>query len=93
MNSVSCIFMLDVHMHNLHIPGMTLTEYLSTYKHPDGKEGLSDAAFGTLCGMSQPQISRLKNEKSRPSYEAIEAIRAATAGKVSPNDWFAEAVQ
>jgi len=61
---------------------MTLNEFLSA------DETLSDAAFGERCGMSQSQISRLRNGKSKPSFEAMEMIRAATAGKVSPNDWF-----
>ncbi|MBZ9922215.1 helix-turn-helix domain-containing protein [Mesorhizobium sp. BR1-1-7] len=64
---------------------MTLNEYLST--DAAGKQ-MTDEVFGKLCGMSQSQISRLRNGKSRPSFEAMEMIRAATGGKVSPNDWF-----
>lgn len=64
---------------------MTLDEYLST---DETGKSMSDAAFGERCGMSQSQISRLRNGKSRPSFEAMETIRAATGGKVSPNDWF-----
>lgn len=71
---------------------MTLDEYLSRAKDENGKP-LSDAAFGARCGMSQSQVSRLRNGKSKPSFEAIEAIRVATDGAVSPNDWFLEAVQ
>lgn len=70
---------------------MTLDEYLTSYEHPDGKKGLSDAAFGERCGMSQSQVSRLRNRKSRPSFEAMEAIRIASGEKVMPNDWFVEA--
>lgn len=72
---------------------MTLDEYLTTFQRDDGKVGLSDAAFGERCGMSQSQVSRLRNSKSRPSFEAIDAIRLATGGKVSPNDWFVEAAE
>lgn len=64
---------------------MTLDEYLS---QDDTGKTLSDAAFGALCSMSQSQISRLRNRKSKPSFEAMEAICTATDGKVSPNDWF-----
>ena len=64
---------------------MTLNEYLSTDE--TGKQ-MTDAAFGERCGMSQSQISRLRNGKSRPSFEAMQAIFAATGEKVSPNDWF-----
>lgn len=77
--------MLDVHMQIVHKRGMTLNDFLSSDE--TGKT-MSDAAFGELCGMSQSQISRLRNGKSRPSFEAMEMIRTATAGKVSPNDWF-----
>lgn len=70
---------------------MTLDAYLSNLKDEFGRP-VTDAAFGALCGMSQSQVSRLRNGKSRPSFEAIEAIHAATGGEVSPNDWF-DAVQ
>lgn len=66
---------------------MTLDEYLSQAKDENGKP-LRDAAFGARCGMSQSQISRLRKGKSRPSFEGMEAIRKATDGEVSPNDWF-----
>jgi transcriptional regulator with XRE-family HTH domain len=65
---------------------MTLNEYLSTDEI--GKR-LTDEAFGKLCNMSQSQISRLRNRKSKPSFEAMEAICIVSGGKVSPNDWFA----
>ena len=71
---------------------MTLDEYLSPATDENGKP-VSDATFGARCGMSQSQVSRLRNGKSRPSFEAIEAVRKATDGKVSPNDWFAEAAE
>lgn len=64
---------------------MNIHEYLTDDE--TGKQ-LTDEAFGKLCGMSQSQISRLRNGKSRPSFEAMQAILAATGGKVSPNDWF-----
>lgn len=71
---------------------MTLDEYLSTAIDANGKK-LSDAAFGELCSMSQSQVSRLRNGKSKPSFETIEAIRTVTGGAVSPNDWFSEAAE
>ena len=66
---------------------MTLNEYLEIAKDENGKP-LSDAAFGMLCSMSQSQVSRLRNSKSKPSFEAMQAIHAASGGKVTPNDWF-----
>jgi transcriptional regulator with XRE-family HTH domain len=67
---------------------MTLTEYLATATDPETGKPLTDDAFGKRCGMSQSQISRLRNSKSKPSFEAMEAILSATGGKVTPNDWF-----
>lgn len=67
---------------------MTLDEYLKTFRHPDGKEGLSDTAFAERAGLSQSQVTRLRSGKSKPSFEAIEAVRAASDGAVTPNDWF-----
>jgi len=72
---------------------MTLDEYLSTAKDENGKALYSDAAFGALCGLSQSQVSRLRSGQFNPSFGAIDAIRRVTNGKVSPNDWFVEAVQ
>lgn len=66
---------------------MTLNEYLNEATDENGKP-LSDAAFGELCCMSQSQVSRLRNGKSRPSYEAMIAIYEASGNKVTPNDWF-----
>lgn len=71
---------------------MTLDEFITAAKDDNGKP-LSDAAFGALCSMSQSQISRLRRRESKPSFEAIQAIHKATGGKVSPNDWFAEAAE
>ena len=65
---------------------MRLSEFIE-------QAGLTDAVFGEQCGLSQSQVSRLRNGKSKPSFEAIEAVRGASGGKVSPNDWFAEAAE
>ena len=48
---------------------------------------LTDAAFGSLVGLSQSQISRIKRGKSRPSWEALAAIEKATKGKVTAADF------
>lgn len=60
--------------------GMTLSDYLE-------KKRITDAAFAATVGMSQSQVNRLKNGRSRPSWEAIAAIEKATKGKVTANDF------
>jgi transcriptional regulator with XRE-family HTH domain len=79
-------FMLDGHIRTVHIVAMTLTEYLR-------ENSLSETAFADRAGISQSQVNRLRSGKCRPSFEAIEAIKNATDGRVSPNDWFAEAAE
>ena len=72
--------MLDVHMLILHIPGMTLNDFLATITD-------SDAAFGQKVGLSQSQISRLRRGVAKPSWDAMKAISDATNGKVGFKDW------
>ncbi len=63
---------------------MTLSEYLKS-------NGLTDDKFAALVGMSQSQITRLKNGLSRPSWDTVEKIFAATGGVVNAASWQAPA--
>lgn len=72
--------MLDMHMHEMHVSCMKLSHYLEQHD-------MTDAAFAEKVGMSQSQISRLRREVSRPSWEAVTAIEAATNGKVLATDF------
>ena len=61
---------------------MTLDRFLAI-------SNLTDAAFGSLAGISQPHVSRLRRGKAFPSRETVERIQVATQGKVKPADWYA----
>lgn len=61
---------------------MTLKDYLSSLT-------ITDAEFGVKIGVSQSQVSRIKNGKTAPSLAVIVAIEKATKGKVSAKDIFA----
>jgi transcriptional regulator with XRE-family HTH domain len=54
---------------------MTLKEYLD-------KSTMTDAEFGALIGVSQSQVSRIKNEASLPSLQVAVAIENITGGEV-----------
>lgn len=71
--------MLDVNMLSVHIPRMTLDQYLTEANE-------TDTAFGARVGISQSQVGRLRRGW-KPSWDAIVAIEKATDGKVQPNDW------
>lgn len=53
----------------------------------------TDEEFGRRIGRERSTVTRLRLEKAKPSFEVIEAVFAVTDGKVSPNDWFAEAAE
>lgn len=63
---------------------MTLAEYLSTKQ-------MTDEAFGTLVGLSQPQVNRLRRGKSKPGWDVLRRISDATDGLVTANDFMSAA--
>lgn len=71
---------LDMHVHAMQKFGMTLNEYMT-------KTGESSSSLASKTGLSQSQISRLRNGRSNPSLAAILAITKATKGKVKATDW------
>jgi len=52
------------------------------------KAGLSHKAFGEAIGVKQATINRYVNGDRFPSQEIILKISQATAGEISPADWF-----
>lgn len=75
---------------------MTLDEYLKSENAKAiarGKQKMTDEAFGRLVGLSQAHVNRLKNGKSKPSWEVASKIAQATRNKVTANDWYTEAAQ
>jgi len=65
---------------------MKLAEYLTEQK-------LTDEAFGTLVGMSQSQISRIKRGISRPSWDSLASIERVTDGAVRAADFIPDPAQ
>ena len=51
---------------------------------------LSDEAFGQLVGLSQSQVNRIKNGKSKPTLEMVAKISKATEGSVSFADFISD---
>ena len=62
--------------------GMTLAEYLKLHD-------LTHEEFAERSGVPRPTITRLTKPGARPEWANMDAIRKATGGKVSPNDWSA----
>jgi len=71
--------MLDMHIHLMHIHAMTLKEYLST-------RPITDAEFGALIGVSQSQVSRIKNGRAAASLKVAVAIEEATGKLVTAKE-------
>lgn len=53
---------------------------------------MTDAAFGRLISRSHTTVLRLKNGAIRPSLETAQAIRDATGGAVTADDFMAPRV-
>lgn len=64
--------------------GMTLHEYLTVEKTA---AGLTEAVFAKRIGISQAHVNRLRRGEGWPQKEVMERIRAATGGRVTPNDF------
>lgn len=55
------------------------------------KNGLTDEEFGSLVGLSQSYVNRLRRGEGRPSLGALERIRDRTSGEVTADDFMASA--
>ena len=60
---------------------MRLADYLR-------REGLTASAFARRIGRSEATVSRILRGINRPDWSTLEAIRKATDGAVTPNDFF-----
>lgn len=65
-----------------HISGMKLGDYIKA-------QALNDVSFGRLAGIHSSRINRFRRGKAAPSWDAMEAIYAASHGCVAPNDFAA----
>lgn len=63
---------------------MQLKDYLEI-------EGITGTEFANLIDRSQATVSRILRGKNMPHWSTMQEIRAATGGKVQPNDFFEEA--
>jgi transcriptional regulator with XRE-family HTH domain len=60
---------------------MRLSDYLNQLD-------VTDEDFGRKVGRDRSSIYRLKNGQQKPSAELLQSILDATAGAVTPNDFF-----
>jgi transcriptional regulator with XRE-family HTH domain len=59
---------------------MTLDEYLRS-------NNITEQAFADLAGCSQGTINKIRNGNANPTMALLEAIRRASNGAVTPNDY------
>ena len=59
---------------------MKLADYLKA-------NGITATAFAAKIARSTATVSRLSRGRQRPDWSTLEAIRAATDGKVTANDF------
>lgn len=65
---------------------MKLSAYLAA-------EGLTDADFAERIGVNRSTVSRLRRTGQRPAFDTLNAIAAATGGKVTADDFWLDATQ
>ena len=51
---------------------------------------ISLSEFAPRVGVTHAQLSRVINERRRPSHRLMARIQHETEGEVTPNDWFEE---
>lgn len=54
------------------------------------RNGLDDRGMGNLIGVDRTTINRIRRGTQLPSWRLMLDIRAATKGKVLPNDFLTE---
>ena len=52
--------------------------------------GLTRAGFAALVGVHPVTVSKWCTGTMRPDWQAMEAIKAATSGAVTPNDFLSQ---
>ena len=63
---------------------MQLRDYLEA-------EGITAAEFAKLIARSEATVSRIIRGVNRPDWDTLQKIGIATGGKVTPNDFLADA--
>lgn len=84
---------LTGYMHHMHIGRMSSTGKHTPLERWMKAEGLRDQWLVEAVGITQPQASRIRRGKSRPSLEVAVAIERLTRGKVRPRDMLVPATE
>lgn len=84
VHNASCIFVLDVHVHRVHIRGMTLAEFMEA-------EGLDDLGLAIKVNRDRSNVLRWRTGKTRPDFDALVAIENLSGGKVTARDFAKDA--
>jgi hypothetical protein len=73
---------LDMHMHHMHFPGMTLDQFLTD-------RGISDAAAAERLGRDLTLIGRYRRRSVTPSPTVIADIVDWSEGAITPRELLA----
>jgi hypothetical protein len=88
MHTLHCVYTtpdahspLTANVHGVYKrPAMHLSDYMT-------EKGLSDEVVGVAIARSRASVSRYRRKLVTPDWDAIEAIRAFTKGRVTAEDW------
>jgi transcriptional regulator with XRE-family HTH domain len=75
--------MLDLHVQGVHIERMKLADYIDA-------ANLNYRKFAELVGIDTSSVNRLRRGETRPDWETVARIAAATKGAVTANDFMPE---
>lgn len=74
---------LDMHMHPVHICGMTLAEFMKA-------EGMSDVELAAKVNRDRSNILRWRNGVTKPDFDALVALEKISGGRVTATDFAGE---
>jgi transcriptional regulator with XRE-family HTH domain len=65
---------------------MKLSDYFR--KRHEAGEKITEAQLGQQIGLSQSQVSRIRNNLSRPQWETLVRLHEVTGGAVTVGDYY-----
>jgi DNA-binding transcriptional regulator YdaS (Cro superfamily) len=80
---MGCAKGLTGNVHGAYNLPMKLADYLSL-------KGLNDAEFAEMIGRHRASVTRYRNGRTRPDWDAIAVIERVTAGAVTAADFVPE---